>query len=764
MAKLAKKYLEVNPWKIVENGFNRERALVSESLFSLGNEYMGVRGFFEESYSGNRFVGSFFNGVYEYEKVSHPQLFKGIVTKSHFMVNSVNWLPVRIFAGAEELDINKCVIENFVRELDLRKGTLRRTLSWILKDGSRLNLTFFRFLNMTNVKQAGQQILIESKDFTGNVSVEFGTDFNTIHEAHGVNYWNELKKEEVNGFCAIMGETLTSKQRALSAYKVECNKPCATKKIEGSKYIATEMSVSLKAGDTVQFDKLVYNNVEKSSEVSNECFWQASLTEAAASFNTSLAQSLESHEKYWDEIWQHADIAIEGDAETQQGIRFCIFNLIQTYHGVDPSLNISAKGLTGESYCGWTWWDTETYCLPFYMFTNPQAAQNLLGYRYKTLPQAMNRATELGCKGARYPMTTINGDEACGTWQHGDLEIHVPAAVSYGLWHYDRICADKAFLYTQGIEILIQVSRYFASRGEFGQLTGEFGMWGVMGADEFHMMVHNNCYTNVMAKKTFDFTLKVLDEMQSAAPDKLQEVVAKTGLLDDEKSDWKVKSEKMHIPVDPKTGIFEQHDGYFNMPHVDIEKIPDADFPLYKSWPYVKLFRYDMIKQPDVLLLHFFFSHEYSIENKRANFEYYEPRCSHESSLSPGVFSILANELGLHQKAFDYVSHATRLDLDDYNNNAHEGIHNTSMAAAWMNMVYGFGGMRSDGDCLVFNPAIPEQWKSLAFKLLYKESLFQVKITSDAAEFVLLSGKPFVIKVLGNEYQLSNARTVIPLS
>jgi len=755
MAKIAKKYLEVDPWKIIEKGFNAERALVSESLFSLGNEYMGVRGYFEESYTGERFIGSFFNGVYEYEDVIHPQLFKGLITKSHFMVNAVNFLPVRILAGSEELDINTCNITDFVRELDMHKGTLRRSMSWTLKDGSQLNLSFCRFLNMTHVNQAGQQICIESNSFTGNVSIEFGVDFNTIHEAHDLCYWNEVKKDVANGIHAIMGETLTSKQRALSAFKVQCNMPCQTETITSSKYIASKLSVLLIAGDTVQFDKLVYNNVEKNTDITNEKVWQTSLANAAPLLNVSFADSLALHEKYWDEIWQHADIIIEGDAETQQGIRFCIFNLIQTYHGVDPSLNISAKGLTGESYCGWTWWDTETYCLPFYMFTNPQAAQNLLGYRYKTLPQAMNRAIQLGCKGARYPMTTINGEEACGTWQHGDLEIHVSAAISYGIWHYDRVCIDKPFLYTQGIEILIQVSRYFASRGEFGQLTGKFGMWGVMGADEFHMMVHNNCYTNVMAQKAFEFTLKVLAEMQTAVPDKLKTVIERTGLTNDEKIDWKMKSDAMFIPLDHKTGIYEQHDGYFNMPHVDVEKIPDTDFPLYKSWPYIKLFRYDMTKQPDVLLLHFFFSQEYGMENKRANYEYYEPRCSHESSLSPGIFSILANELGMHKKAFDYVNHASRLDLDDYNNNAHEGIHNTSMAAAWMSMVYGFGGLRSDGECLVFNPAIPEQWKSLSFKLLYRGSLFQVKISSKKAEFELISGKPFTIKVQDKMYQLS---------
>ncbi|NJM14367.1 MAG: hypothetical protein HC896_02410 [Bacteroidales bacterium] len=453
-----------------------------------------------------------------------------------------------------------------------------------------------------------------------------------------------------------------------------------------------------------------------------------------------------------------------GRSRNQQGIRFCIFHLIQTYHGIDPGYGISAKGLTGESYCGWTWWDTETYCLPFYMFTNVQAAKNLLLYRYNTLPQAIERAAQLDCTGARYPMATINGTEAVGTWQHGDLEIHVSVAVAYGIWHYVNITGDKEFLYNQGIEMLLQISRYYASRGQWAQKTGDFGFWGVMGPDEFAMMVHNNYYTNAMVKKAFEYCLSVVDDMKVNAPAQLALVERKVALANIEYADWLLKADKMRLPQDASTGIYEQYDGYFNMPRVDPKEIPDEQFPLYKSWAYVRIFRNDMIKQPDVLLMHLFYSHDYTLENKRANYQFYEARCCHESSLSPGIHAILASELGMHQQAFEYVRFASRLDLDNYNNNTHEGIHNTSMAAAWMNIVYGFAGLRTDGDLLSFKPSIPAQWTGYSFKLKYKENLVNFKVDHKHMHIKLLSGSRLVLMVFDKQVEATQKETSVGLN
>ncbi|WP_020429159.1 glycoside hydrolase family 65 protein, partial [Paenibacillus riograndensis] len=466
---------------------------------------------------------------------------------------------------------------------------------------------------------------------------------------------------------------------------------------------------------------------------------------------------------YWSGIWETSDIRIEGDPENQQGIRFCIFQLYQTYHGDHPGYNIGAKGLTGEAYRGLAFWDTESYCLPFYMFNNPKAAKNLLEFRYKTLPEAVDRAKEVDCEGACYPIATIDGTESCDLWQHSNLQLHVGTAVSYGIWHYVKNTGDRDFLYSKGAEMLIQISRFYATRGQWGQRSGEYGYFGVMGPDEFQLMVNNNCYINFMAKKMFEFTLETLAGMEVQVPDAYAELIRKTGLRAEELTDWSSKAEHMRIPLDPDSGVYEEHDGYFELPHIDIHSIPVTDFPLYSNWSYDRLYRYDMIKQPDVLMFMFLYNGEFSREAKRANYEYYEPRCIHESSLSPSIHSILACEIGKEEEAYQFFEFATRLDLDNYNRNTREGLHTTSIAAAWMNIVYGFGGMRSDGERLSFRPTLPQRWTSYSFQVMYEGVLLGITVDSERVRFKALRGGTASILVYGQQIMVDAAGTVLPL-
>lgn len=763
MSKVASRYLEVDPWLVVEKGFHAPQGEVSESLFSLGNEFMGVRGYFEEGYSGKSLPGSYFNGIYEYAPAAVDQGFVGMVSQTHFMINSLDWLYTRIKLDGEQLDCATSRIGSFERTLDMQAGTLTRRLVWTTRKGRKLRLTFQRFVSMATANLGCQRIVAEPLNFSGVLELTLGLDFRPLHQMAGKNFWTEIRKGAQDGLLGILAHTETSGQRVFSSCAVKTSAPHKRTRLESDKFIGSRISLPLKQGIPCTIDKIAVNAVEKNRKTSDALVWSAGMRLAGKLAPVSYDAALARHAAYWSNTWKTGDVTIEGDAENQQGIRFSIFHLHQAYHGIDPRLNITAKGLTGEMYWGWTWWDTETYCLPFYLFTNPRAARNLLGYRHSTLPGAIKRAGQLDCEGARYPMGTIDGAEACVTWQHGDLEIHVSAAVAYGIWHYLRITGDKAFLYTQGIEMLLQISRYYASRGQWAQVTGDFGFWGVMGADEFHMMVHNNCYTNVMARKAFEYTLQVVEEMRAEAPEKLMAVVRKVKLRPGELPDWKLKASRMRVPRDARSGIYEQHDGYFNLPHVDVAAIPPEQFPLYKHWAYVRIFRNDMIKQPDVLLLHFFFSHEYSLANKRANFEYYEPRCSHESSLSPAVHSILAAELGKSEQAYNFMRHAFRLDLDNYNRNTHEGVHTTSMAAAWMNVVYGYGGLRSDGRLLSFKPSLPKTWKSFSFKIAYRGSLLKVTIDKKQALFSVIEGPAVPLLVYGKKRLIGNTEAKIAL-
>lgn len=761
MAKVADRYFEVDPWAIIETGFNASKGRVSESIFSLGNEYMGVRGYFDEGYSGDRLVGSYMNGIFEEAEIQHPNKAKGIATRTRFMVNTVDWFYTRIRIDDELLDMAQSNITSFERKLDLRDGVLTREFVWTTSKGKSLKITFKRFLSMVNTKLGFQRIAIEPLNFSGHIDIEAGLDFSPEHEAEGRNFWSCNEKGESYGITAILGRTETSRQYVFSSFKLDFGSEVHTELINTEKSVIRHFQLDLNKGKETTFDKLVFNMKDKRINVDANEVWNKGIEEAGKNFTVTFDKALEEHTSYWNEVWDKLDITIEGDPENQQGIRYCIFQLHQTYHGQDAFNNVGAKGLTGEAYSGHTFWDTETYCLPFYIFNNPKAARNLLEYRYRTLPQAIEWAKEQDCTGACYPMSTIDGTESCGVWWHGNLEIHVSAAVAYGIWHYDKLCRDKDFLYNMGGEMLIQISRFFASRIDRDPVSGEYGFYGVMGPDEFHTFVNNNCYTNYLVKKVFLFTNSIIEKMKTEVPKQFEKLLERIKFDKSEQEAWKNMAQNMIIPYDSETGLYEQHDGYFSLPHLDINSIPVEQFPLYDSWCLVRIYRYDMIKQPDVLLFMLFFSSEFSRDIKLANYKYYEPRCIHESSLSPSVHSILASELELHNEAYDFFRFATRMDLDNYNRNSGQGLHITSIAAAWMNIVYGFGGMRSDGDSLVFNPSIPKQWNSYSFRVLYGNSLISMEINKDSIFARVASGTPVTLKIFESFYNIDDKGTKI---
>jgi maltose phosphorylase len=643
----------------------------------------------------------------------------------------------------EELDLAKVKFSDFYRELDMKTGIMTRSFVWETASGKKLKLIFERLISMTKRYYSGQKIVFKPLNFSGTVTVISGIDFTPIHEEENENYWTELSKNGSDILC----QTRSSKQRVYSKFWL--NQPVHSE-VKSDKIVANQVYLNLTEGRELIFTKVVANVSEKDQNVSNNELKQ----KAQKSYIYELLRA--ENVAFWQKIWNELDIEIDGDPENQQGIRFCIFNMHQTYHGEDGSLNVGAKGLTGEKYSGWTFWDTETYCLPFYMFNNKAAAKNLIMYRYNTLKQAKERAIEQDCKGACFPMVTIDGTESCGVWQHGNLEIHVTAAVAYAVWHYVLNTKDTEFLYNFGAELLIETSRYFASRGGWSPKTGEFGLYGVMGPDEFHMMVHNNTYTNYIVKKMFEYTLEVVNEMK-------QKGLKTVFVSDEELADWKKKAEKMRINYDEKTKLYEQHDGYFDLPETDVAGIPADKVPIYKYWAYDSIFRCNMLKQPDVVLMQFFFSKDFTKEQKKINFDFYEKRCSHESSLSPAIHSIMAAEIGNKEMAYEYARYGSRLDLDDYNRNVHQGLHITSMSAAWMNIVYGFGGMRTDDSIVSFAPTIPKEWNGYKFKILLDDKILNVAVTKEKCVFSLNEGQAKIL-IYGKETTISKNPLEVNLS
>ena len=761
MAKAADRYLKVDPWAIIEEGFDAARNRVSESIFSLGNEYMGVRGYPDEDYTGDSLTGSYFNGLFEEMKV-HAH-YKGIIRSLRFMANSVNWLSTRIVAEGETLDLAKSRISEFGRRLDFKTGVYERQFVWHLASGKSIRVIFQRLVSMTISHLGCQHVRFESSDFTGTIAVRSGLDFSPVHEDQGKNLWTVSRRGQQDGWTAIVGKTVNTGNRVFSSFKIASAAMSEAHLVEDEKYIGLAFKLELNPGGPADFTKIAVNLAEKDARVDSESLWAEGLELAKGLQLTTVEEVLADQTAYWSKVWATSDIKIDGDPDNQQGIRFCIFQLYQTYRGENPGFNIGAKGLTGEAYRGLAFWDTETYCLPFYLFNNPKAARSLLEFRYNSLPHAIERAKEVDCKGAFYPIATIDGTESCDLWQHSNLQLQVGTAVGYGIWHYVKTTGDRSFLYEKGMEMLLQLCRFYESRGQWGQRTGKFGYFGVMGPDEFQLMVNNNCYLNLMAKMLFAYTVRAIEEMRQEAPDSFRQLADRLALSESEWRLWQHLADNMKIPLDAETGIYEQHDGFFDMPHLDIHTIPLTDFPLYHNWSYDRLYRYDMIKQPDVLMFMFLYNQQFTIESKRANYEYYEPRCIHESSLSPSIHAVLASELGKHDEAYAFFRFATRMDLDNYNRNTREGLHTTSIAAAWVNIVYGFGGLRSDGEALTLNPSIPGGWRGYEFKFTYRGTVLGVKVNQTEVSVKTVSGEPVRMQLYGQACPVDSKGVAIPM-
>ena len=723
---------------------------------------MGVRGSFDEGGTTDSLRGIYINGVYDIEPL--PRSYRGIIDHTHFMIPAADWLQTEIVLDGETLDLGRMRFRDFRRELDMRSGTLTRTFVWQTAAGKEIRLTFLRFLDMIRRERAFQRITLEALNFDGDIGCAMGLSFDMTHEGYHKCFWQDTWASAETGRLMLRSRTALSCQEVFAGALVRL--PGATQAVCGEKSVLVKGVLSLRRGEPVCVDRravLLFNGH------TGDLLWQDGLAALAEAEKHSLEEVLRAQRTYWDAWWRTSDICIDASDATQaedvaaeqQGIRFCCFQLAQTYSGGSMRHNIGAKGMTGEAYNGHAFWDTESCCLPFYLFTNPKAAKDLLLFRFNTLKEARERANMLDCRGACYPIATLNGEEACSLWQHASLQLQPGTAVAYGIWHYVHLTGDDGFLWWYGAEMLLEIARYLASRAAKGNRTGRYGFFGVMGPDEFHMMVNNNAYTNYMGKRTLAFAVDTLDRMRREAPAAFDALAEKTGLADGETASWRLIADQMEIPR-TESGLIEQHEGFFNLPHTEINDIPVSEFPLYEHWSYDRIYRTDMIKQPDVLMMMYLYNSSFSEEEKRINYDFYQPRTIHESSLSPAIHSILAAELGKMDEAVAFFGYATRLDLDNYNRNTREGLHMTSIAMAWANIVYGFAGLRSDGDRLRFAPRLPDRWSRLTFSVLYRGRVIRLCMERDKTRFSLAEGDPLEIVIDGSVRTLAEKGLDIP--
>ncbi|MFW5851933.1 MAG: family 65 glycosyl hydrolase domain-containing protein, partial [Bacteroidota bacterium] len=524
-----------------------------------------------------------------------------------------------------------------------------------------------------------------------------------------------------------------------------------------SRKIAENFIVSVLRGEEITIEK-------KATQVSSLNYDEADLHNAAVNnlkrlHKQSFDDLFSEHSKAWLRKWELSDIIIEGDVAAQQGIRFSIFQLQQTYTGVDSRLNIGPKGFTGEKYGGATYWDTEAFCLPFYLATAPEeVAKNLLVYRYNQLPQAIANAQKLGFTNgaALYPMVTMTGEECHNEWEITFEEIHRNGAIAYAIYNYVNYTDDKSYIIEYGLEVLIAIARFWSQRVNFSVAKKKYVMLGVTGPNEYENNVNNNWYTNYIARWCLQYTLDTISWVKRIRPEVYTKLSEKIGF--DEVVEvirWTDIVKNMYIPYDNQYGIFLQQEGYFDKEIRFADELSHDERPINQHWSWDRILRSCFIKQADVVQGLFMFEHNFEDEIIQKNFDFYEPRCVHESSLSPSVHSVVASKLRQTDKAYELYVRTARLDLDDYNKEAHEGLHITSMAGSWLALVQGFAGMRVVSGKLLFNPLLPQAWKSYSFIILFRSTVLHISVSMGRIIIASQKGPKQYITIGDAEYVLN---------
>lgn len=752
--KLTKDYLVKNPWKIIEDEFHPEYNKITESICSIGNGKFGQRACLEEYYSGETMPGNYVAGVYYPDKTLVGWWKNGYPEYYSKVLNAMDWSSIDLFINGERFDLAQAKIHEWYREIDMKTGILYRTCQ-VTFNGIRFHIESERFCSMSDDKLAVQSYSLSN--FSQDVKLEIiqGIDFDVKNEDSNYDnkFWNE-KKIYFDGKIAYNSAFTKKTNFAVSAamhtdFLIDSRSVTFEEtKIQREKYIGFSSKFEIKQSSSLKLFKKV--SIISSLDYNPQHIEDDSRNIILGYSDHRFEELKTGHISAWSKKWEQADIEIEGDVSAQQAIRFNIFHLNQTYTGEDSRLNIGPKGFTGEKYGGSTYWDTEAYCLPFYLSTaDENVAKQLLLYRYNQLDKAYENAAKIGFTNgeALFPMVTMNGEECHNEWEITFEEIHRNGAIAYAIYDYVNYTGDKTYLEGPGLEVLIGISRFWASRVHYSEHSNKYMMHGITGPNEYENNVNNNWYTNYIASWCLRYTTKVIEQLQSDNKS-LSDIFSKLNFKkEQELSKWDEIVTKMYYPKDEKLGIFLQQDNYLDKEQILVKDLDKKHLPLNQNWSWDRVLRSCFIKQADVLQGFYFFEDEFSQEDHKRNFLFYEPRTVHESSLSPCVHAILASKLGMEEKAYEMYLRTARLDLDDYNNDTEDGLHITSMAGTWMSVVKGFAGMRVRNNQLEFKALLPKAWKSFNFMLNFRQRLLHVRIGQDGTYVELRRGEPLEIKV-----------------
>ncbi|MCA0349356.1 MAG: glycoside hydrolase family 65 protein [Bacteroidetes bacterium] len=752
-------YIKPDNWSIIEEGFDAERVKSSESLFSIGNGAMGQRANFEENYSGETFQGSYIAGVYYPDKTRVGWWKNGYPEYFAKVLNAPNWIGIDIEINGENFDLAKCkAVKNFRRELNMKEGIYYRSFEATLQNDVQVAVNVTRFLSL-DIDELGI-INYEITPLNNDVTIVYKPYLDAGVHNEDAN-WEERFWETLNINSELNNAFITAKTHKtnflatvfmhntilLNNQKLSVS-PNNNDTSENKISFSYEVKVAKNNSSTIQkYGGYTVSMNHDDTTIAAKNVIQKALTE---DYNSLL----ENQKQAWAKIWEMSDITIDGDVKAQQGIRFNIFQLNQTYLGKDSRLNIGPKGFTGEKYGGSTYWDTEAYCIPFYMATKDQkVARNLLEYRYNHLEKAIENAAKLGFNNgaALYPMVTMNGEECHNEWEITFEEIHRNGAIAFAIFNYYRFTGDYSYIPEKGLEVLIGIARFWHQRATFSTYRNQYVILGVTGPNEYENNVNNNWYTNYLAKWCIDYAIEQINKVQKDYSADYARVMSKVNLDNAEMAHWKDVADNMYFPYSEERDVYLQQDGFLDKELVKVHDLDKSQRPINQKWSWDRILRSPYIKQADTLQGFYFFEDHFSKEQLEKHFDFYEPYTVHESSLSPCVHSIQAATLDRMEQAYTFYLRTSRLDLDDYNKEVEEGLHITSMAGTWMSIVEGFGGMRVKNDTLHFQPKIPNEWKGYSFKINFRNQILKVAVNHSQTNFSLEGEKAITVFVNGKE-------------
>ncbi len=763
-------------WRIREEEYSEKNHQRNESVFALGNGYIGLRGNFEEGYhgtEGSSVTGNYLNGFYDSEPIHYPEGAYGYPARNHAMLNVPDAKIIRLEIEGYPFSLQSGTVHMHSRELDMKSGVLQRMVEWESPAGHRVRIQIRRLVALERKHLAAISYEVTALNFEGELRLislingevagaEGGSpgdprvgarrlEPSLLLEESGrdaAGCWMKHRTRHT-GFTLVTGI-----RHSMDAPGEVEDRVIADGPRKGIQYV-----FPLENGETVRLTK--YIAYHTSRDYPEEELAARDAEVLAGAEETGFEALAAEQRAFLDRFWSRGDVEIQGDPALQQGMRFNAFGLLQSV-GRDGVTNIGAKGLTGEGYEGHYFWDTEMYMLPFFTFTQPEIARALLEFRYATLNKARERAEEMSQQGALYPWRTIAGEENSAFFPAGTAQAHINADIAYGIRQYVLATGDAEFLAEKGAEILFETSRFWVDLGHFNPVQGgAFCIDAVTGPDEYTAIVNNNAYTNLMVREQLNYACETADLLRRNYPEHYARLQRDIGLTDTELTEWKRAADLMFVPFNDELGIYAQDDTFLSKKKWDFAGTPGDKYPLLLHYHPLVIYRHQVLKQADFVMATFLLGDRFTLAEKIRNYRYYEPLTTHDSSLSPCIHSIMSAEIGDLEGAYGYFNRTVRMDLDDVNRNVKDGLHTAAMAGSWMSVVQGFGGLRLYGDgILSFSPALPQQWESCRFKVANRGRLLEVFIGHDEVTYTLLEGEPITIRHKGELVHLRPGKKV----